>query len=136
MDKDLRQLEKWRRNINNLSPLLLDVLDNGLPGWRNGDDPIREYNKAVGIVYRCQQRSKETGRELLPVWSKINHNSTIVQCEESDDYLTLFKWAKNINKLNNKTVEYLDLNLVGWRTMVNYLEIRAAKKLVERLQSK
>jgi hypothetical protein len=136
MDKDLRQLDKWRRNINNLSPLLLDVLDNGLPGWRSGDDHIREYNKAVGIVYRCQQRSQERNRDVLPVWTKINHKSSLQQREESADYLTLFNWAKNINKLNNRTVDYLDLNLVGWRTMVNYLEIRAAKKLVERLQSK
>jgi hypothetical protein len=135
MDKDLRQLDKWRRNINNLSPILLDVLDNGLPGWRNGNDPIREYNTAIGIVIRCEQRSQETGRHLLPVWTKINHNSGEVQRQETEDYLTLFKWSKNINSLNNKTVDYLDKNLDGWRTMINYLEIRAAKKLVQRLKN-
>jgi hypothetical protein len=54
---------------------------------------------------------------------------------ESRDYNTLFTWSKNINMLENDTINYLEFHISGWCNMVNYFEIRKAQKIVDRLNN-
>jgi hypothetical protein len=135
MNSDLKQLKFWRDNIANLSSELLEVLDNGLPGWRNPPEPINNHNIAIGIVNRCMERSNRHSGYMLPKWTKTNHKSSEEQRMESRDYNTLFAWSKNINLLEYDTITYLDYHMSGWRNMVNYFEIRKAQKVVDRLKS-
>ena len=135
MNSDLKQVKFWRENISTLSSELLQVLDNGLPGWRNPPEPIKNHNIAIGIVHRCMERSNRHNSYTLPKWTKTNHNSSEEQRTESRDYNTLFTWSKNINLLEYDTLNYLDYHINGWRNMVNYFEIRKAQKIVDRLKN-
>ena len=134
MNSDLKQLKFWRDNITTLSSELLEVLDNGLPGWRNPPEPIKTHNTAIGIVIRCMERNNRHGGHLLPKWTKTNHKSSEEQRIESRDYNTLFTWSKNINLLECDTINYLDYHISVWRNMVNYFEIRKAQKVIDRLK--
>lgn len=135
MNSDLKQLGFWRENITTLSSELLEVLDKGLPGWRNPPEPIKIHNIAIGIVHRCMERSNRHNSYMLPKWTKTNHKSSEEQRTESRDYNTLFTWSKNIDILEHDTINYLDYHISGWRNMVNYFEIRKAQKVVERLNN-
>lgn len=135
MNSDLKQLKFWRDNITSISSELLEVLDNGLPGWRNPPTPIKNHNIAIGIVNRCMERSNRQDGYLLPKWTKTNHKSSEEQRTESRDYNTLFALSKNINQLEYDTINYLDYHISGWRNMVNYFEIRKAQKVVDRLKN-
>ncbi len=128
MNSDLKQVEHWRNNISKLPNELLEVLDKGLPGWRNSPEPVKNHNIAIGIVNRCMERAY-----VLPKWTKTNHKSSEEQIRESHDYNILFTWSKNLDKLEHDTLNYLDYHISGWRNMVNYFEIRKAMKIVERL---
>ena len=135
MNSDLKQLKFWRDNITSISSELLEVLDNGLPGWRDQPTPIKNHDIAIGIVNRCMERSNRHNGYLLPKWTKTNHKSSLEQRTESRDYNTLFAWSKNINLLEYDTINYLDYHMSGWRNMVNYFEIRKAQKVVDRLKN-
>jgi hypothetical protein len=135
MNSDLKQLKFWRDNITTLPSELLEVLDNGLPGWRNPPEIIKIHNIAIGIVNRCIERSNRNNSYVLPKWSKTNHKSSEEQRTESRDYNTLFAWSKNVNLLENDTLNYLDFHISGWRNMVNYFEIRKANRIIDRLQN-
>lgn len=133
MNSDFKQLKFWRENSTSLSSELLEVLDKGLPGWRTPPEPVKTHNIAIGIVLRCMERSNRHNGYMLPKWTKINHKSGVEQRTESRDYTTLFTWSKNIHLLEQDTINYLDEHISGWRTMVNYFEIRKAQKIVDRL---
>ena len=133
---DARRLERMRKKCR------VDVrnyLNTELPGW----DVVVDWSKiamrdAILIVERATLR-QSNGSALLP--KRIRHKekrqyATQEKIQEHCDYQRLSGWKKPNKKCPKNVIDYLDLNLSGWRKKIDIEDIAmiSAKGIVDRAE--
>jgi superfamily II DNA or RNA helicase len=143
--KDATRLSGWKRALKgrlycNCSDEVRDYLDENLPDWRtevNFDKKAME--DATSIVERAKAREL-IGERLLPRGGrKLTTDAPDALKQENKDAQKLGDWKKALkNKGTSKCPveirDYLDKELPGWRTEVDFDKnaMEAAENIVER----
>jgi superfamily II DNA or RNA helicase len=159
---DSRKLSNWKNVLNGTAlgrcaDDVRDYLDKNLPGWRTDSDE-KAMADVKSIVERANAR-KQKGERLLP---RCNIKPTLPELkqeltdaelkqeltdaelkQEHNDAAklgTLKKTLKGIGrgKCSNEVRDYLDINLPGWRTQLDFDKkaMEDAEKIVERAQAR
>ena len=138
--KDAHKLFNLRGALNGTalgkcSDEVRDYLDKNLPGWRTDlDEKVMADVKS--IVERANAR-KQKGERLLPRCN-IKPSSPELKQEHKDAAKlgTLKKTlkGKGHGKCSDEVRDYLDINLPGWRTEIDFDKkaLEAAEQIVER----
>jgi ribosomal RNA-processing protein 8 len=139
--KDASKLCNLKRNLKNkyrrCSDEVRDYLDKELPGWRTNFDE-KAIKEAECIVERANERVLNGGK-LLPRFIKNTDRINDVLKQENKDYAKLGTWKGSLKGYGHQNCseevrEYLDENLLGWRTEIDWCEkaIKDAEYIVER----
>ena len=141
--KDACKLHSLKQALNGQGTTLCsnavrDYLDTNLVGWRTEVDlDENAMTFARDIVARALVR-KNQGGKLLPknIYNKKNRTTPELK-QETRDYQKLGGWKQALNGLNNQNCsddvrDYLDTNLVGWRTDLDENAMTFAQDIVDR----
>ena len=110
-----------------------DYLDKELVGWRTETDfDEKALEDAKAIVSRKNQRPNLIPRQI---YKKIRNTHELEQ--ENEDALRLFRWKKALQgeknlRCSDEVRDYLDKELVGWRTELDEKSLENAKSIVSR----
>jgi superfamily II DNA or RNA helicase/predicted ABC-type ATPase len=146
-NKDATKLCNWKGALkgkgSNCSNEVRDYLDKYLPGWRNEIDLDEKAIKhAEGIVERAKKRV-ENGERMLPRDIDKSKQNTEGLKQEHSDSIKLRSWknalkGKNDSRCSDQVRDYLDENLPGWRTELDFDEkaMKDAECIVERAKTR
>ncbi len=129
--KDGSKLGKWKEALKGkgrckCSDEVRNYLDLNLKGWRTEIDlDEKALEDAKNIVIRCKERVKNGGK-ILPrhIHKKENRNTEELE-QENNDAVKLGIWKQSLkgngrSKCSEEVKDYLDTNLTGWRTEIDF----------------
>jgi superfamily II DNA or RNA helicase len=138
-NKDAVKLSNWKMALKGkgnrgiCSNEVRDYLDENLPGWRTEIDfDVKAMKDATGIVERANIRVQHN-LNLLPRTTRNKNNRTTPELEqEYKDAKKLGHWKMALKGKGNRGIcsdevrDYLDENLPGWRTEIDF-DVKAMK---------